>query len=75
MAAKKGRKKAKKGHKKGHKKAARHSTAKRGAAKRHTLKPGMIVKHKPSKKSLASNKVKVVGYKLGKRKAGKKGKR
>lgn len=65
-ARKKARKKARKGHK-GHKRA---STAKRGAA-RSKLKPGMV-KRKPSKKALSHAKLRVTGYKLGRRKASKK---
>ncbi len=70
MAAKKKRKKARKGHK-GHKKA---STAKRGAA-RSKLKAGSMVKSKPTRKALAKAKLRVTGYKLGRRKKAKKGKR
>lgn len=73
MAAKKKAKK--KGHKKGyHKKAAHHSTAKKGA-KRHSLKAGMTVKTKPSRSALAKAKLRVVGFTLGRRKKGKKGKK
>ena len=55
---------------KGARKGAKASTAKRGA-KRHTLTAGSIVKNKPGRKILAKHKLEVVGYKLGKRKAGK----
>ncbi len=69
MVAKKKRK-GKKGKKGYHKKAARHSTAKRGAAKRHTLKAGSIVTKKPNKRTLRAHKMhaKVVG-KIGSKKA------
>lgn len=55
MAAKK--KKARKGRKGARKGARRASTAKRGAAKRQTLRAGVLVTKKPSKKTLRAHKM------------------
>lgn len=61
MAARKRRKGVKRGRRKG---AAKASTAKRGAAKRTTLKAGMVVAKKPSKKTLKAHHMKAT--KVGK---------